>query len=93
MHGHRSGGTRQIHGVITFVKQLPLTASTAARRVHVFAEQAVIDGIKEDSTANMDISQLAFLSDTLMAKISKRSCWHYFRWRTTTGDIIFGKFL
>jgi len=56
--------------VIASVKQVPLSASTNARRVHVLAEQvqrAVIDGVKEakyislaidESTDNTDISQL-----------------------------------
>ncbi|KAL0153882.1 hypothetical protein M9458_050803 [Cirrhinus mrigala] len=86
--------------IIASVKQVPLSASTNARRVHVLAEQvqkAVIDGVKEakyfslaidESTDNTDISQLCVFVRSFDGKDFREELPLE---DNTTADIIFGK--
>lgn len=90
--------------VIASVKQVPLSASTNARRVHVLAEQvqqAVIDGVKEakyislaidESTDNTDISQLCVFVRYYDGKDFREELLALLPLEdNTTADIIFGK--
>ncbi|XP_054863295.1 zinc finger BED domain-containing protein 5-like [Amphiprion ocellaris] len=83
---------------------MPLSASTAARRVHVLAEHvqpAVIDGIKEakyislaidESTDNTDISQLCVFVRYFDGKDFREELLALLPLEdNTTADIIFGK--
>ena len=92
------------HRIIAAVKQKPLSASTAARRVHVLAEgvqQLVTDGIKEanyvtltfdESTDNTDISQLCVFVRYFDGKDFQEELLTLLPLEdNTTGDIIFGK--
>ncbi|KAL0203725.1 hypothetical protein M9458_001743, partial [Cirrhinus mrigala] len=90
--------------IIASVKQVPLSASTNARRVHVLAEQvqkAVIDGVKEakyfslaidESTDNTDISQLCVFVRYFDGKNFREELLALLLLEdNTTADIIFGK--
>ncbi|KAL0149128.1 hypothetical protein M9458_055560 [Cirrhinus mrigala] len=90
--------------IIASVKQVPLSASTNARRVHVLAEQvqnAVIDGVKEakyfslaidESTDNTDISQLCVFVRYFDGKDFREELLALLPLEdNTTADIIFGK--
>ncbi|KAM8729080.1 protein FAM200A-like [Acanthopagrus schlegelii] len=90
--------------IIAAVKQIPLSASTAARRVHVLAEhvqQVVIEGIKEakyislaidESTDNTDISQLCVFVRFFDGKDFREELLALLPLEdNTTADIIFGK--
>ncbi|KAL0150111.1 hypothetical protein M9458_054538 [Cirrhinus mrigala] len=90
--------------IIASVKQVPLSASTNARRVHVLAEQvqkAVIDGVKEakyfslaidESTDNTDISQLCVFVRYFDGKEFREELLALLPLEdNTTADIIFGK--
>nr|XP_023701213.1 SCAN domain-containing protein 3-like [Paramormyrops kingsleyae] len=90
--------------IIASVKQVPLSASTNAHRVHVLAEQvqkAVIDGVKEakyfslaidESTDNTDISQLCVFVRYFDGKDFREEQLALLPLEdNTTADIIFGK--
>ncbi|MBN3290676.1 SCND3 protein, partial [Polypterus senegalus] len=95
---------KSIDRIIASVKQVPLSASTNARRVHVLAEQvqkAVIDGVKEakyfslaidESTDNTDISQLCVFVRYFDGKDFREELLALLPLEdNTTADIIFGK--
>jgi len=90
--------------IIASVKQIPLSAWSAARRVHVLAEDVqrlVLDGVKEaqhislavdESTDNTDISQLSIFVRYFDGKDLKEELLALIALEgNTTADIIFGK--
>lgn len=90
--------------IITSVKQIPLSAATAARRVHVLAEDVQrlqLDGVKkaqhislaiDESTDHTDISQLCVFVRYFDGKDFREELLALIPLEgNTTGDIVFGK--
>ncbi|KAM3836178.1 SCAN domain-containing protein 3-like [Diretmus argenteus] len=90
--------------IIASVKQIPLSASSTVRRVHVLAEDVqrlVLDEVKEaqhislaidESTDNTDISQLSVFVRCFDGKAFKEELLALIALEgNTTADIIFGK--